>query len=205
MTTLSSSWMRRTIASSCNNLTATRMSYGRKGSRPGEFHYPRAILVVGSLSYIVDSWNHRVQVFKLPSFQFQFEFGGFGSGAGQFFCPCSITFSDPWVIVADTNNARLSFHLPDGKFLFSSVISGIDFRARFAVRMVRSKFNTKMANGIARNSIRDQRAGTDRHNRKLLYDCGSDQPASAFRGTERTFGRIHRLQRACPVRQGSGR
>jgi hypothetical protein len=102
-------------------------SYGRKGTRPGEFHYPRGILVLESLAYVVDSWNHRVQVFKLPLFQFQFEFGGFGTGPGQFFCPCSITFSEPWLIVADTNNARLSFHMQDGRFLFSSGVSGNRF------------------------------------------------------------------------------
>ena len=98
--------------------------YGRKGARPGEFHYPRGILVLGELAYIVDSWNHRVQVFELPSWTYQFEFGGFGTEPGKLFCPCSITFSDPWLIVADTNNARLSFHKQDGQFLFSSGVSG---------------------------------------------------------------------------------
>ena len=98
--------------------------YGRKGNKPGEFHYPRSILVLGSSAYIVDSWNHRVQVFEIPSWKFKFEFGGFGTGAGKFFCPCSITFSDPWLVIADTNNARLSFHMPDGKFLFSSGVAG---------------------------------------------------------------------------------
>jgi len=101
--------------------------FGRKGSRPGEFHYPRGILVLEESAYIVDSWNHRVQVFELPSWKFQFEFGGFGTEPGKFFCPCAITFSDPWLIVADTNNARLSFHKKDGQFLFSSAVSGDRF------------------------------------------------------------------------------
>ena len=102
-------------------------SLGRKGSKPGEFHYPRGILIRKSLAYIVDSWNHRVQVFELPSWKYQFEFGGFGTSSGKFFCPCSIAFFDPWLIVADTNNARLSFHMPDGQFLFSSAVSGRRF------------------------------------------------------------------------------
>jgi hypothetical protein len=101
--------------------------FGRKGSRPGEFHYPRGILVLEESAFIVDSWNHRIQVFELPSWKFQFEFGGFGTEPGKFFCPCAITFSDPWLIVADTNNARLSFHKKDGQFLFSSALSGNRF------------------------------------------------------------------------------
>ena len=63
------------------------MVHGRKGTAAGEFHYPRSILVLGSAAYVVDSWNHRVQVFDLPSWKFQFEFGKFGHGPGQFFCP----------------------------------------------------------------------------------------------------------------------
>jgi hypothetical protein len=120
-------------------------SYGRKGSRPGEFHYPRAILVVGSLAYVVDSWNHRVQVFELPSWNYQFEFGGFGTADGQFFCPCSITFSDPWLVVADTNNARLSFHMPDGRFLFSSSVSGNRFPRK--VRSAAGPIEVQYENG----------------------------------------------------------
>jgi hypothetical protein len=98
--------------------------YGRKGSTQGEFLHPRSVLVLGRKAYVVDSWNHRVQVFELPFWKFQFEFGGFGMLPGEFFCPCSIAFSDPWLIVADTNNARLSFHTKDGQFLFSSGIPG---------------------------------------------------------------------------------
>jgi len=120
-------------------------SCGRKGSRPGEFHYPRAILVLGSLAYIVDSWNHRVQVFKLPTWQYQFEFGGFGSGPGKFFCPCSIAYSDPWLIVADTNNARLSFHMPDGQCLFSSAVSGSQFPRK--VRSTEGPIEVQYENG----------------------------------------------------------
>jgi hypothetical protein len=101
--------------------------YGRKGSKSGEFYYPRSCIVLSSSVYVVDSWNHRVQVFELPSWKFQFEFGGFGTGPGKFFCPRSITFIDPWLIIADSNNARLSFHMTDGQFLFSSAVVGNRF------------------------------------------------------------------------------
>ena len=108
------------VAQSPDGSTKT---HGRKGVGPGEFHYPRSILVLGSSAYVVDSWNHRVQVFDIPSWRFRFEFGKFGSGPGQFFCPASIAFFDPWLLVTDTNNARLSFHSTDGRFLFSSGVS----------------------------------------------------------------------------------
>lgn len=100
---------------------------GRKGTGPGEFHYPRSILALGSSAYVLDGWNHRVQVFDVQSWELKFEFGQFGSGPGQFFCPGSIAFLDPWLIVADTNNARLSFHSADGQFLFASGTSGNQF------------------------------------------------------------------------------
>ncbi len=94
--------------------------HGRKGSSPGEFHYPRGVVVLGSRAFVVDSWNHRVQVFELPEWKYCFEFGEFGTGPGQFFCPSSIAYFEPWLIVVDTNNARFSFHDRDGRFQFSA-------------------------------------------------------------------------------------
>jgi len=91
---------------------------GRHGSGPGEFHYPRDVAVLNSRAYVVDSWNHRVQVFDLPSWQFAFAFGSFGSESGQFFCPSSIAVAGPFLAIADTNNSRLSFHHPDGACAF---------------------------------------------------------------------------------------
>ena len=32
----------------------------------GDFRYPLAVAVLGSLAYVVDSWNHRVRAFNLP-------------------------------------------------------------------------------------------------------------------------------------------
>jgi hypothetical protein len=120
-------------------------TYGRKGSGPGEFHYPRGILVLEELAYVVDSWNHRVQVFELSAWKYRFEFGGFGTDPGKFFCPCSITFSDPWLIVADTNNARLSFHKQDGQFLFTSGVSGNQFPRK--IRSANGPLEVQYENG----------------------------------------------------------
>ena len=83
---------------------------GSKGSGAGEFHYPSAAMIVNSRAYIVDSWNHRIQVFDLPEWKFAFEFGGF-------FCPKWIALlhrDTPLLAVVDTNHRRLSFHDLDG-------------------------------------------------------------------------------------------
>jgi len=109
------------------------VAHGSKGNSEGEFHYPRGILAMGASAYVVDSWNHRVQVFDIPTWTFQFEFGQLGSGPGEFFCPGSIAFADPWLMVTDTNNSRISFHDRDGRFVFSSGISGESFPRKVGV------------------------------------------------------------------------
>jgi hypothetical protein len=79
---------------------------GKRGTGPGEFHYPAAVKVVQGRAYVVDSWNHRVQVFDLPEWTFAFEFG-------DFFCPKWIDVvtdqGTPLLVVVDTNNGRLCF------------------------------------------------------------------------------------------------
>lgn len=84
---------------------------GKKGTRAAEFHYPISVVVVGHRAYVVDSWNHRVQVFDLPDWKFAFEFGGF-------FCPKWIVAVEDegkqLLLVVDTNNRRLTFHEPSG-------------------------------------------------------------------------------------------
>ncbi len=39
---------------------------GSKGTGPGEFHYPKCVEILNGTAYVVDSWNHRVQLFRLP-------------------------------------------------------------------------------------------------------------------------------------------
>ena len=104
---------------------------GRKGQLPGEFHYPTSVMLVEDLLYVVDSWNHRIQVFDRTSLEFRFQFGGLGSGPGQFFCPASIAIVDRWLVILDTNNNRLCFHNRDGRVQFASAL----FNCRFPRRM----------------------------------------------------------------------
>jgi hypothetical protein len=89
-----------------------RKARGKLGRGPGEFRYPSRTLVIGDNAYVCDSWNHRVQVLKLPDWKFVFEFG-------DFFCPKWIDeipdSGGPLLMVVDTNNARLCFHELDGR------------------------------------------------------------------------------------------
>jgi hypothetical protein len=99
--------------------------FGRKGPGPGQFHYPRSIEILNGVAYVVDSWNHRVQMFELPAWSFKGTFGKDGDPIGQLFCPSSITIAHreketPWLLVADTNNDRLSFYDTAGRYLFES-------------------------------------------------------------------------------------
>ena len=94
-------------------------STGKKGSGRGEFHYPSGILVFASRAYVVDSWNHRVQIFSLPEWNYVSEFGSHGRNLGQLFCPRSIDVLKSGkravIAIADTNNARVSLYTPGGE------------------------------------------------------------------------------------------
>ena len=98
---------------------------GQKGSAPGQFHYPRSIEILDGIAYVVDAWNHRVQMFELPAWTFKGTFGKDGDPLGQLFCPSSITVlhrdnHDTWLLITDTNNNRLSFYDTAGRYLFES-------------------------------------------------------------------------------------
>lgn len=97
---------------------------GKKGTGPGQFHYPKSIEVLNGTAYVVDSWNHRVQMFDVPAWTFKGAFDGAQEGAHQFFCPSSLALvprgdEPPWLVVADTNNCRLTFHDFEGNYLFA--------------------------------------------------------------------------------------
>ena len=87
----------------------------------GEFRYPRSIAVLGPLAYVADSWNHRVRALNLPEWTLAFDFG-------PFFCPSSITVVNGLLVVADTNNCRLSFHRPDGSCELTYALNGFPQR-----------------------------------------------------------------------------
>lgn len=69
--------------------------------------------------YIVDSGNHRVQVFS-PDGAYKFSFGSKGSGRDQLNSPVGITTArDGRVLVADRGNNRIQIYDENGVFLLS--------------------------------------------------------------------------------------
>jgi hypothetical protein len=110
----------------------TFVPVGREGSGLGEFHYPAAVAIGDDEVYVADSWNHRVQVFGLPDWAPRRCFGSRGHGSGEFFRPSALALierplEEAWLVVADTNNGRLSFHALSGDILFVRTIEPPDF------------------------------------------------------------------------------
>jgi hypothetical protein len=73
----------------------------------------------GTLSpyvYIVDSGNNRVNVFDWYG-NFQFSFGSYGSGNGQFISPYDVTTDGNFVYVTDTGNNRVQLFDMSGNYV----------------------------------------------------------------------------------------
>lgn len=92
-------------------------TFGSSGSNSGEFSHPRGMTIIGDRIYIVDSDNHRIQVFDTAG-GFIDEFGQFGSGAGEFKSPSGISTDGTNIYVADAND-RIQVLDKDGNSLFT--------------------------------------------------------------------------------------
>jgi uncharacterized protein (TIGR03663 family) len=94
------------------------LTFGTAGMNPGEFNHPRGIAVApdGGI-YVVDSDNHRIQVFDAAG-TFLREWGGQGNAPGQFQEPWGIWVDAAGLVyVADTWNHRIQVFDADGTFL----------------------------------------------------------------------------------------
>jgi hypothetical protein len=91
---------------------------------PADLRYPKSATILGSKAFVADSWHHRVLAFSLPALKVDFEFTGF-------FCPSWIEVMNGMLVVADTNNCRLSFHNVDGSCAFTYALDGFPKRVHF--------------------------------------------------------------------------
>ncbi|MCU0726418.1 MAG: hypothetical protein MUE73_11615 [Planctomycetes bacterium] len=91
-------------------------SFGRYGSRPGEFVYPQRIAFLEGETFVTEfgfEENNRVQVFG-PGGEFRRAFGGFGTSGLRFQRPCGIAVTPGGdLLVADASHRVLRIS-PDG-------------------------------------------------------------------------------------------
>ena len=99
--------------------------WGTVGSGDGEINKPSGLAFDKDDNlYLVDSYNHRVQVFTKDG-KFQFSWGSRGDGPGQFNYPWGIEIDrNGDVYVADWRNDRIQKFAPDGAFLMQFGSSG---------------------------------------------------------------------------------
>ena len=88
------------------------------GSKNGQFHFPKGLAFSSNnMLYVVDGWNHRVQVFH-PNDTFAFTFGSRGSNPGQFQFLARIAIDiDNKVFVTDHDGNHISLFSHTGSFI----------------------------------------------------------------------------------------
>ena len=98
---------------------------GKIGNGPLEFWYPNGIAVnkITGQVFIADFGNDRIQVLN-PDLSFSYSFGNHGSKEGQLDLPLDVSVDDVrTVYVADSENNRIQFFTPEGKFLSMFMIN----------------------------------------------------------------------------------
>ncbi len=85
-------------------------NFGSKGEGDGQFCYigPDGVCVRGEELLVVDTANHRLQVFDPVTGAFRRKYGSKGTGVGQFTFPCAMCMlPDGRIVVGDQNNSRV--------------------------------------------------------------------------------------------------
>lgn len=96
------------------------LTTGKRGSKCGDFRYPRHVAVTLDGDIIVaDTGNNRVQIFNAFGV-FKTEMGSHGKENGRFNEPSSVTeLPNGDIGVADKNNKRIQVFAPEGKFKYA--------------------------------------------------------------------------------------
>ncbi len=81
---------------------------GKSGTTATRFKYPSRVTVRDGLVYIADTWSHRIVVWEPGQTAMSWDYGGFGTGTGQFKHPRSLAFDDAGrLYVNDSQNFRV--------------------------------------------------------------------------------------------------
>lgn len=83
--------------------------YGGVGASRGKFNFPAGVAVVNGLGYVVETGNHRVQVFDINGTSLGF------IGEGELLYPGGITAGQNEIFVSDSRHARIVSFTLDGK------------------------------------------------------------------------------------------
>jgi DNA-binding beta-propeller fold protein YncE len=89
-------------------------NYLSVGTATGQFNWPQGIAVSGSVAYIADSNNGRVQRLDLGTRKFLEPFGRLGRKSGLFLRPRGIFAFEDELFVADTRNHRVQVFTLEG-------------------------------------------------------------------------------------------
>jgi phage tail-like protein len=88
----------------CDATVAPVPCVGGEGGSPGQLHTPRGLLIPASrrVLFVVDSGNHRIQIFDLDTFQLLEIWGASGAGAAPAPSPQPGRFNTPWTLAGDS-------------------------------------------------------------------------------------------------------
>jgi tripartite motif-containing protein 71 len=100
-------------------------AWGHTGNELGQFNFGSSqdptkppgggIAVAGNYVYVADSSNDRIERFNLAGGE-AFEWGSYGTGAGQFSYPRGVAANATEVLVSDDDNHRIEKFNPNGQF-----------------------------------------------------------------------------------------
>lgn len=82
---------------------------GGVGAGPGQLNYPTGVATLAGLAYVVETGNHRVQVFDNAGHSVGF------IGEGELLYPQGIAIAGNEIFVADSRNGRIVSFLPSGQ------------------------------------------------------------------------------------------
>ena len=92
---------------------------GRRGSKEGEFEYPRGVTLYDNQVHVCDKDNHRIQVFDLD-LNFVRSIGSCGKGRGEFDAPHDVQFDTAGnMYAAEWGNGRVQVMDTSGQFIRS--------------------------------------------------------------------------------------
>lgn len=93
-------------------------SLGEFGDKPGQLNHPTDMVVRGGEVFVVDAYNHRVQVFDVKTGDVKRAWGSYGTGGGQFIAPYGISVDPKGLVhVTDTGAHSVSTFTADGEFV----------------------------------------------------------------------------------------